>query len=194
MLLNLLPHRTFLCRYSYGHIEPALKLLDSAGRTLGLEVELTGKWAGLDLMIGDESEPVRNVELTPCRPSSPGAMGKRTVHQVDAKAQLVVLATRNREAALAACSGAGPLRPPGEVASILSAAMGGTDFSRAELGLDPHSPSTNEGAPGAASAEAGGEAGGGPKKEKETAGLAEEADVFVAPVLIGEDGQVSCLA
>ena len=32
-----------LLRYSYGHVEPALKLLDLAGSTLGLEVELTGE-------------------------------------------------------------------------------------------------------------------------------------------------------
>lgn len=80
-------------------------------------------------------------------------MGKRTVHQVDAKAQLVVLATRSRVG----------LRQVDE------------GHSRAQLGLDPE-----------AEAAALAAASGG----KETSGLREEEDVFVAPVLISEDGQV----
>ena len=80
-------------------------------------------------------------------------MGKRTVHQIDAKAQLVVLATRSRVGLWQENEGR----------------------SRAQLGLDP------EAAAAAATAASG---------SKETAGLREEEDVFVAPVLIGEDGQV----
>ena len=81
-------------------------------------------------------------------------MGKRTVHQIDAKAQLVVLATRSRVGLWQENEGR----------------------SRAQLGLDPEAA-----AAAAASATSG---------SKETAGLREEEDVFVAPVLIGEDGQV----
>ena len=86
--------------------------------------------------------------------SFPGAMGKRTVHQIDAKAQLVVLATRSRVGLWQENEGR----------------------SRAQLGLDP-----DAAAAAAASAAS---------SSKETAGLREEEDVFVAPVLIGEDGQV----
>ncbi len=80
-----------------------------------------------------------------------GAMGKRTVHQVDAKAQLVVMATRSR---------------------VVGDAKDGDGMDRKLLGLD------------AVSAE------NGDVSVKETAGLKEEEDVYVAPVLVGEEGEV----
>ena len=96
-------------------------------------------------------------------------MGKRTVHQVDAKAQLVVMATRNRAAVLAA------IDPQSGDRTV-------EGFSRADMGLDP------EAAAAAQSKSSGSEV---KRKAKETSGLCEEADVFVAPVLVSEDGQVS---
>ena len=68
-------------------------------------------------------------------------MGKRTVFQVDAKAQMVVLATRSR---------------------VASDSLGDAGLSRAQMGLD---------------------------SESKGAGDREE-DVYAAPVLVSEDGQV----
>ncbi|GAX73776.1 hypothetical protein CEUSTIGMA_g1227.t1 [Chlamydomonas eustigma] len=116
-----------LLHYHFGYTEQAKKMLEVAGGKLGIEVALSG------------------------------SMGKRTVHQVDAKAQLVVKAARSRAFSDEEWNGYKGVR-----CSLL-----GLDGSR----------STD-----LASGE------GGPSR-KETVGLEEEPDVYMAPVLVAEDGE-----
>jgi hypothetical protein len=147
-----------LQQYGYGYIDRAHKYLCGAGDALGLQVSLGG------------------------------AMGRRTVHQVDAKAQLVVRATRARgggageHAAPDAPVGSLGLRPEG-VTVAATATAGGAAVGASEGG-------------GGGSGGSGGSGGGAcvvpPAPLRDTAGMAEmqEADVLPAPVLVGEDDQV----
>lgn len=101
--------------------------------------------------------------------SHTGAMGKRTVHQIDAKAQLVVVATRER-------LGGAPVAVAAAAAAAGDAAAADAgDMEVEALGIIPsEKPCVDPTDPGA----------------KETAGLTTDEDVFVAPVIIEESGKV----
>lgn len=139
-----------LIQYRYGHVELALKLLVQSGQALGLEVELSGKHSSfLSVFYPYIPLTIRCVShIWYLSYAVLGAMGKRTAFQVDAKAQLVVLATRSRVSS----SDSDPYD---------------VGFSREQMGL--------------------GSRGGG-----DTLGGREE-DVYVAPVLISEEGRVRFL-
>ena len=96
-------------------------------------------------------------------------MGKRTVHQIDAKAQLVVVATRER-------LGGAPVAVAAAAAATGDAAAADAgDMEVEALGIIPsEKPSVDPSDPGA----------------KETAGLTTDEDVFVAPVIVEESGKV----
>ncbi|KAG2428213.1 hypothetical protein HXX76_011893 [Chlamydomonas incerta] len=125
-----------LAQYCYGYPEGGRQYLGRAGRLLGLEPQLGG------------------------------ALGTRTVHQQEAKAQLVVVTNESQRAA--------PPRPAGAAAP---GAGGGGSGGEAALCADL--PISQIAGLSDGSAHAG---------NKELEGLADESDVFAAPRLVGEGG------
>ncbi|KAF5842032.1 hypothetical protein DUNSADRAFT_9601, partial [Dunaliella salina] len=129
-----------LGQYSYGFVEHGQKLLNEAGTVLGLQVQLSG------------------------------ALGRRTVFQENAKAQLVVRSSRVRAQ-----------QPPIEEPLVTS------------FGFEPIAqPQAAAAAAGVAVSPGG---GGGTEADKvrsrqPTHGMVDESDVFMAPKLVAEDGQV----
>uniref|UniRef100_A0A7S3QZ63 TPR-like protein n=1 Tax=Dunaliella tertiolecta TaxID=3047 RepID=A0A7S3QZ63_DUNTE len=129
-----------LGQYSYGFVEHGQKLLNEAGTVLGLQVQLSG------------------------------ALGRRTVYQENAKAQLVVRSSRVRAQ-----------QPPIQDPLV-------TSFGFEPI-LQPQAAAAASGVP----VSPGG--GGGTEAEKvhskqPTHGMVDESDVFMAPKLVAEDGQV----
>ncbi|KXZ52937.1 hypothetical protein GPECTOR_8g312 [Gonium pectorale] len=127
-----------LVQLSYGYAEAGRQYLERSGGLLGL------------------------------RPGLSGALGVRTVHQVDPKAQLVVVTSQSHRAAP-------PSRHPGQPTESLG--LDASSSAAASSSSSAAAPATAPAAPAAP---------GSVRSELE--GLTDESDVFPAPRLLGEGG------
>ncbi|KAG2451048.1 hypothetical protein HYH02_004316 [Chlamydomonas schloesseri] len=127
-----------LAQYAYGYPEGGRQYLTRAGELLGLEPQLGG------------------------------ALGTRTAHQMEAKAQLVVVANQSQRAVPPASPLASSTGPAGAAEAAPEALAADVPLSQI-AGLSDESAHVGN---------------------KELEGLVDESDVFAAPRLVGADGQV----